>query len=265
MDDRDYEEEVAVLKKNSKELAAYVVSQRPSIVQVKKCHWGVLAEQFWSCGVAKAMVWVDNIVVPAYSFTVDDLFEAHPLAVITNGEADAIVACVVKSLDVSASNVLKALTDIVQPDADVVMARNMPIDIELQMENDVSARTCQFCGSMFLRGERNDGTICCKQGLMLQFALNPLPEEMNTVIDVRNSGPARIAKLCRPLNSYFAFSRLRTSGFFASGINSVDLNVGQDQAMMRICGRAYNVVMQNISTTMNAYVFDGTSDHLIAQ
>jgi hypothetical protein len=101
--------------------------------------------------------------------------------------------------------------------------------------------------------------------MMVQFTLNPLPEELNAIMDVRNAGPGRLAKLCRPLNSYFAFSRLRTSGFFASGVNSIDLNVGQDQAMMRICGRAYNIVMQNISTTMNAYVFDGTSDHLVSQ
>jgi hypothetical protein len=198
------------------------------------------------------MVWVDNILVPAYRFNVDD---AHPFTVITNGKAEATVACVLKSLDMSASNMLKALTDIVQPDADLVMERNLPIDIGLQMENDVSARTCQWCGSMFLLGENNDWTLCCKKGLMLQFVLNPLPEELNTVIDVRNAGPAQIEKLCCPLNSYFTFSRLHTSGVFASGINSVDLNVGQDQAMMRTCGWAYNVVMQDISTTMNAYIF----------
>ena len=77
------------------------------------------------------MVWVDNILVPAYRFNMDDLFEAHPFTVITNGKAEATVACVLKSLDMSASNMLKALTDIVQPDADLVMERNLPIDIEL--------------------------------------------------------------------------------------------------------------------------------------
>ena len=211
------------------------------------------------------MCWVDSVLVPAYGFNVDDLLELHPLAVITNGEAQEVVTAIVKSLDISEANITRCLIDIVQPDADIVMERNVPIEIELQMENDVCARTCQWCGSMFLRTEKNDGSLCCRKGLMLQFTLNPLPEELNAVIDIRNAGPARLARLCRPLNSYFAFSRLRTSGFFASGVNSVDLNVGQDQAMMRICGRAYNVVMQNISTTMNAYVFDGTSDHLMAQ
>ncbi len=62
------------------------------------------------------MVWVDNIHVPANRFNVDDLFEAHPFTVITNGKAEATVACILKSLDVSAANILKALTDIVQPD-----------------------------------------------------------------------------------------------------------------------------------------------------
>jgi hypothetical protein len=146
MDDTDYEAEVAVLRKNRIQLAEFVATERPSIGQVKKCHWELVAEKFWNCCVANTMVWIDKNLVPAYKFSVDDLFEAYPFAVISNGEADAIVASVVKSLDVSADNVLKALTDIVQPDAEVVMARNLPIDIELQMENDVSARTCQWCG-----------------------------------------------------------------------------------------------------------------------
>ncbi len=40
-----------------------------------------------------------------------------------------------------------------------VIHRNLPIisNSELQMENDVCAKTCQWCGSMFLQTEKCDG------------------------------------------------------------------------------------------------------------
>ena len=265
-----YSEEVSVVGLNNKtDIAKYFEAKAGFHIQ--RCHRELLSAKVWTFGLQSGLRLVEGKLREAEGFGFDDVALACRTGSFTAQEIAAIVKAVQESLDFSPENIRSIVADILEPDAETVLANNRPIDVKLREEEDCNgeqkALLCSSCGCMYLDTEDVNSGFCCKFGKLCRFRLNPLPAALMVELQSRRGDKTadedrRFPILVRPLNNYFSFSTLHTTGFDQSIHNAINLNSGRPDSVFRICGRTTTFIPSSIQATLNSYVIDGISSFM---
>lgn len=269
--EHEYLHEIEVLVKGVRGIAQHYHSETGLFV--REVHQRNLATIVWQNGRSAGHIFVTTKLQKAETFSFDDVAEACGTASFKQEEINQILKMVSASLDFSVENIRSIVADVLEPDAEEVLRNNQSPDIKLRTKGvdageDHQAYLCEFCGSMFLETEDPHSGFCCKFGKMCRFQLNPLPALLMQELQLRRNDrddthDKRFPILVRPLNNYFSFSTLHTTGYDENVHRAINLNSGIPSTVFRICGRTTTFVPSNIRPTLNSYVIDGISPSMM--